>query len=284
MTGNIETLAKRLVALFKNACLAELEALKPGNVHIFADGHGMVVQDFVLSAEAAAREIACPHLAVGERIRNSIDATWRAAGCNTNLGIVLLCAPMIHAALERPGDSFPESLERVLQGLTVEDAALTYEAILRASPAGLGASAQHDVREAPQVTLLQAMAEAAARDRIAYQYVHGFSDIYQGAKLHEEAFRRWGWTGWATTAVYLYFLASIEDTHIFRKFGAEVASQVKAEAERHRDALLNEENPKKYQWALLEFDRSLKERGLNPGTSADLTVASLLMAELEKMG
>jgi triphosphoribosyl-dephospho-CoA synthase len=284
MTGNIDTLAKRLAALFKNACLAELEALKPGNVHIFADGHGMVVQDFVLSAEAAAREIACPHLTVGERIRNSIDATWQAAGCNTNLGIVLLCAPMIHAVLDRDGVSFSESLERVLQGLTVEDAALTYEAILRASPAGLGASAQHDVRKAPQVTLLQAMAEAAARDCIAYQYVHGFSDIYQGAKLHEEAFHRWGWTGWATTAVYLYFLASIEDTHIFRKFGAEVASQVKAEAERHRDALLNEENPKKYQRTLLEFDRSLKERGLNPGTSADLTVASLLMAELEKMG
>ena len=284
MTGVGESLSQHLAAAFKNACLAELEALKPGNVHVFADGHGMVVQDFVRSAEAVSQEIVRPHLTVGERIRNSIEATWQAVGCNTNLGIVLLCAPMIHAALERKGEPFPQTLERVLQSLTVEDTALTYEAILRALPAGLGQSERHDVRESPQVTLQQAMAEAAPRDRIAYQYAHRFSDVRKGAQVYEEACRRWGRPGWATSAVYLKFLASIEDTHIFRKFGAETAAQVKAEAEQHRDALLAEENPKKYQRALLEFDRSLKERGLNPGTSADLTVASLLMAELEKMG
>jgi triphosphoribosyl-dephospho-CoA synthase len=284
VTGVTETLSQRLAAAFKNACLAELEALKPGNVHVFADGHGMVVQDFVRSAEAASGEIACPQLTVGERIRNSVEATWQAVGCNTNLGIVLLCAPMIHAALERKDEPFPECLDRVLQKLTIEDATLTYEAILRALPAGLGESAQHDVREIPQVTLLQAMAEAASRDRIAYQYVHGFMDVRKGGQIYEEAYRKWGWAGWATSAVYLEFLASIEDTHIVRKFGAATAAQVKAEAGQHRDALLAEENPKKYQRTLLEFDRSLKERGLNPGTSADLTVASLLMAELEKMG
>jgi triphosphoribosyl-dephospho-CoA synthase len=32
---------------------------------------------------------------------------------------------------------------------------------------------------------------------------------------------------------------------------------------------------------MLEFDAELKERNLNPGTSADLTVASLLAAKLE---
>lgn len=284
MTGMDEALPRRLAGAFKNACLAELEALKPGNVHIFADGHGMVVQDFIRSADAAAQEIARPESSVGQRIKASIEATWQAVGCNTNLGIVLLCAPMIHAALEDGDASLIEKLERVLQGLTVEDAALAFEAILRALPAGLGESAQHDVRQLPTVTLLEAMAEAAPRDRIAHQYVHGYADVRKGAAIYEDACRRWGWTGWATTAVYLEFLASIEDTHIFRKFGAEVATQVKAEAEQHRDALLDQENPKKYQRALLEFDRSLKERGLNPGTSADLTVASLLMAELEKMG
>jgi triphosphoribosyl-dephospho-CoA synthase len=284
MTETTEALSERLAAAFKNACLAELEALKPGNVHVFADGHGMVVQDFVRSAEAASREIARPQLTVGERIRNSIEATWQAVGCNTNLGIVLLCAPMIHAALERKDGSFSASLDSVLRDLTVEDTALSYEAILRALPAGLGESARHDVRETPQVTLLQAMEEAASRDRVAYQYAHRYADVNKGTQVYAEACGRWGWAGWATTAVYLQFLASIEDTHIFRKFGSATAGQVKAEAEQHRDALLAEENPKKYQRALLEFDRSLKERGLNPGTSADLTVASLLMAELEKMG
>tara|TARA_B100002003_G_scaffold33379_1_gene28531 strand:- start:83 stop:208 length:126 start_codon:yes stop_codon:yes gene_type:complete len=32
---------------------------------------------------------------------------------------------------------------------------------------------------------------------------------------------------------------------------------------------------------MLKFDSDLKERGLNPGASADLTVASLLATKLE---
>jgi triphosphoribosyl-dephospho-CoA synthase len=34
---------------------------------------------------------------------------------------------------------------------------------------------------------------------------------------------------------------------------------------------------------LLAFDRSLKARGLNPGTSADLTVATLFAASLQAL-
>ncbi|MDR2875296.1 MAG: triphosphoribosyl-dephospho-CoA synthase [Methylobacillus sp.] len=278
-------LSGQLAAAFKNACLAELEALKPGNVHIFADGHGMVVQDFIRSADAASAEIARPHLSVGARILNSVEATWQAVCCNTNLGIVLLCAPLIHAALERETrESFAESLERVLRGLTVEDAVLAYAAIARAAPAGLGESARHDVRAQPHVTLLEAMAEATPRDRIAAQYVSRYADVHRGARVYEAACRKWGWTGWATTAVYLEFLTSFADTHLVRKFGMATAEEVREEATRHRDALLALENPKQYQRPLLDFDHALKARGCNPGTSADLTVASLLMTELEKRG
>lgn len=284
MTAVAPSHSSLLAAAFKNACLAELEALKPGNVHVFSDGHGMVVQDFVQSAEAAALSIAQPGLTVGQRIRHAVEATWQAVSCNTNLGIILLCAPMVHAALQRKNQAFSESLRSVLFGLTVEDAALAFDAIVRASPAGLGESDRHDVHELPFVTLLEAMMEASARDRIAYQYAHDYADVKNGVAVYKTCSLKWGWTGWATSAVYLEFLASIPDTHIIRKFGSELAMQVKIEAETHRDALLLQENPKKYQRALLDFDRSLKERGINPGTSADLTVASLLMVELEKMG
>jgi len=172
----------------------------------------------------------------------------------------------------------------VLQELTVEDAAMAYRAILQASPAGLGASAQHDVHGVPDVSLLDAMREAAARDRIALQYANNYEDVYRGAEVYKNAYQQWGRAGWATTVVYLDFLAEISDTHLFRKYGEEVARQVRDEAAHHRKLLLEQENPKKYQRPLLEFDRDLKSRGLNPGTSADLTVASLLLVELEKMG
>lgn len=277
-------LSSQLAAAFKTACLSELEALKPGNVHIFADGHGMVVQDFIRSADAASQEIAKPGLTVGQRIFFAVESTWMAVGCNTNLGIVLLAAPLIHAAFGSSQDTLAERLKAVLQALTVEDAAMTYRAILQASPAGLGESAQHDVHDVPNVSLRDAMREAASRDRVALQYVSNYEDVFRGAEVYRNAYKQWGWAAWATTVVYLDFLAEISDTHLFRKYGEEVARQVRDEAAYYRNLLLAQENPKKYQRPLLEFDRNLKSRGLNPGTSADLTVASLLLVELEKMG
>ena len=94
------SLNQPLAEVFKAACMAELAALKPGNVHIFADGHGMTVQDFMASAEAASQVIAKPNLSLGQRILLSVQATQDAVKINTNLGIILLCAPLIHTALE----------------------------------------------------------------------------------------------------------------------------------------------------------------------------------------
>ena len=80
------------------ACRLEVRTLKPGNVHIFADGHRMTVADFDHSANASAPFIADPALSVGDRILNAVEATFAAVATNTNLGIVLLCAPLAAAA------------------------------------------------------------------------------------------------------------------------------------------------------------------------------------------
>jgi triphosphoribosyl-dephospho-CoA synthase len=279
-------IAPILADAFKSACLAELEAIKPGNVHIFADGHGMVVQDFVHSAEAASEVIALPDFTVGERIFSAVDATWKAVGCNTNLGIILLSAPLIQAVISNATDkvTLQERLQTVLQNLTVGDAAQAYRAILQASPAGLGQSAQYDVHAPPQVTLLQAMTEAQQRDRIAWQYANGFADVFTlGVTRYRELMSRWERPAWAASAVYLGFLAGFPDTHISRKYGEAMALVVQKEAQTHENTLMALENPKTYQRELLRFDADLKSRGLNPGTSADLTVASLLAVALENI-
>ncbi len=90
------------LAAFGAACRAELQALKPGNVHVHAPGHGMTVEDFERSAEAAAPWVAAPGLGVGERVLRAVESTRAACGQNTNLGILLLAAPLA-AAAERPG-------------------------------------------------------------------------------------------------------------------------------------------------------------------------------------
>jgi triphosphoribosyl-dephospho-CoA synthase len=42
-------------------------------------------------------------------------------------------------------------------------------------------------------------------------------------------------------------------------------------------------NPKLMQTPLLKWDAALKRRGINPGTSADLTVATLLANQLQQL-
>lgn len=273
-----------LAEIFRSACIAELEALKPGNVHIYADGHGMQVEDFTRSAEVAAGKISQPGLCVGERIEQAVDTTWQTVGCNTNLGIILLCAPLIHAAFHYNEGTFRNSLHRVLNALTREDAEHSFRAILRASPAGLGRSSRHDVHQRPTATLLEAMCEAHQRDRVAFQYYSDFADVFEiGIPRYHDAISLWGDQSWAAVAVYLGYLARHSDTHIERKYGVEIARVVKAEAAAHETALMACDNPESYRRNLLEFDHALKIRGLNPGTSADLTVATLLVVSIENV-
>ena len=264
---------------YREACVAELSGLKPGNVHIFADGHGMVVQDFLKSADASMLPISKPEFCVGERIFQAVSATWGEVGCNTNLGIILLAAPLIQTAFLHNKLS-QEALKQTLQKLTVDDARFAFQAIQLASPAGLGEVAEHDVQKSPEVTLLKAMQVAAHRDLIAQQYANGFADVFVGVELYLEYLAKWERPAWAVTAVYLGFLAKFEDSHIARKYGQDMAKDIQLQAQHHYAAFTKLENPKLYQATLLDWDQALKNQGINPGTSADLTVATILANSL----
>lgn len=274
------SLEEYCTAAFKSACIAELEALKPGNVHIFADGHGMLVQDFMRSAEVAAAPISRAGLTVGQRILHAIQATNQAVGCNTNLGIVLLAAPLIQAANSDAVIPFKNRLGQVLNNLTQQDAVEVFEAIKIASPAGLGEAKKYDVNEIPQCTLLEAMIEASEYDLIARQYANRYEDVYLGLQHYQVVLKRWQRPAWAVTGVYLYFMANYLDSHIMRKYGVTLAEEVKQQAVEHHQTIFQCENPKTYLGELLAWDKALKERLINPGTSADLTVSVLLLENL----
>jgi triphosphoribosyl-dephospho-CoA synthase len=270
---------ERIAALFLAACRAELAAPKPGNVHDYADGHGMTVADFVVSAEAAAPRLAEPGLAVGGRILAAVQATRAACGQNTNLGIVLLCAPLA-AAAEGRGPLRP-ALARVLEGLDRRDAQAAYRAIRLASPGGLGRSERHDVTEEPLVTLREAMQEAAGRDRIAQQYVTGYADLFEVGVERLEACRAAGWPEpWAVLGTYLALLAAFPDSHVQRKHGPEAARRLQGEGAALDQMLRSQSTPQDALEQLLEADRDFKRRGINPGTTADLTVAAHFASDL----
>ncbi|MDP3677989.1 MAG: triphosphoribosyl-dephospho-CoA synthase [Methylotenera sp.] len=271
---------EQLAKVYKTACMAELQALKPGNVHVFADGHGMIIHDFIKSADVSADVIAQPDLTVGERILYAVEATQQAVGQNTNLGVLLLCAPLLHAALHvEDGKTLQQSLSHTLAQLSIDDAKLVAKAILLASPAGLGGSDVHDVHHVPNVTLLEMMRSAQDKDRIAWQYANAYQDVLAfGVARYAEAMAKWQNPAWATAALYLGFLTRNSDTHIKRKYGEVLAVKVMQEAQGFEAEYWVTDNPKLVQKGLLAWDASLKQRGLNPGTSADLTVATLLVS------
>jgi triphosphoribosyl-dephospho-CoA synthase len=276
--------SRRIVAeAFVAACLAELEAPKPGNVHVFAPGHRMTTAQFVDSAAAAAGPMCTRGTRVGARIRGAVEATFKAAGANTNLGIVLLCAPLA-AAAELEVLELRNALARVLDDLDIADAQDAFAAIVQASPAGLGRAERHDVFAPAQVTLKQAMGEAADRDRVARQYATGFADVFDpGMRLHTAAVTRWSDPKWATLAVYLGFLSEFPDSHIIRKHGPDVATDVQRTAMKFGALLWSAPDPADLLGELLAWDAALKARGINPGTTADLTVATLFGRRLQSV-
>src|ERR1700684_2665004 len=226
----------RVAAAYIEACLAELDAPKPGNVHRFAPGHRMEVADFVRSAEASAAPIAATGARIGIRVRTAVDATLKAVGQNTNLGIILLCAPLA-AAAEAENAPLRPALAGVLDRLDRADAADVFSAIAAANPAGLGRASRHDVHAPAAATLREAMAEAAGRDRIARQYVTTYDDVFSlGLPALATANPRYSDSRWSTLAVYLAFLAAMPDTHIVRKFDLGAAEAVRREAVGWRDA------------------------------------------------
>jgi triphosphoribosyl-dephospho-CoA synthase len=274
-----------VAAAFIAACRAELAAPKPGNVHRWAAGHGMTALDFERSAEAAAGPLARSGTRLGVRIHDAVAATRSAVGQNTNLGILLLCAPLACAATDLADEPLAAASAAVLAALDCDDAARAFAAIRLAAPGGLGRSARHDVHAEPLCSLLEAMAEAADRDRVAWNYAHELGDIFdQGLPLLQELEGR-GWAEpWCLTAVYLDFLARLPDSHVVRKHGAAEAAALLDLAQAPRAGLLASGAPEGHLDELLALDRLLKSRDINPGTSADLTVATAFAARLLRRG
>ena len=269
---------------FLRACELDVQARKPGNVSLASPGHGMQAAQFLASAAASAPLLCRSGARVGARIEDAVHATRAAAGCNTNLGILLLCAPIAAAWEHRAGVGLRAALVEVLAALDVDDARAAYRAIASARPGGLGSAPRQDVGDVPTVGLREAMALAADRDRVARQYAGGFDDVFDLGLAAAEAARRDGATGIGQMQrVFLEFLAAWPDSHIARKHGAALAHCVMAEAlgwrARARTGAVLDDDP-----AFAAWDESLKRRGLNPGTCADLCVATAFASALERAG
>ena len=274
---------KRLMDAYIRACELDVLAFKPGNVSVYNEGHDMTVDDFIISAEVSATSITNPDLPLGEKIYYAVKATREAVGCNTNLGIILLCAPLIQAVQQQTsGQVLSDALHQVLDNTTVDDAEWVFKAITLAAPGGLGDSDEQDVAEKPEVTLTQAMKIAADKDRIALQYITNYKDIFDFAVLrYNSSLVRFDDQLWAAVSVFTGLLSRFPDSHIERKYGKKHTGWVLEQITTVDDTLLNSDRPEQLVPMLHEVDRAFKSKGINPGTTADLTVATVLISLME---
>jgi triphosphoribosyl-dephospho-CoA synthase len=266
------------------ACLLEARAPKPGNVSPGNDFADVGYDDFVASAAAIGVPFTrAADTPIGTLIRAAIEATSRWAPSNTNLGIVLLLAPLAKAALTLDGPrQLPAAVADVLDATTVDDAREVYAAIRLANPGGLGRASSQDVAREPTQPLREVMRLAADRDGVAREYATGFATIFgTGVPTLQQA--RADGLVWdeAVVETFLTLLAAAPDTHIARRAGADRAASVS----RLAATVLAEGGIRTAagRQSVARFDRSLRDarHSANPGTTADLTAAAVFVTLLD---
>jgi triphosphoribosyl-dephospho-CoA synthase len=255
----------------------EATARKPGNVHPGANFEDTHFHEYVLSAAAIAEPFNRVHqFGIGGTILGAVNATRGVVTKNTNLGMILLLAPLAAVPDEQ---ALAGGIATVLAATTVEDARQVYQAIRLAQPGGLGKVADQDVAGEPTVTLLQAMRLAANRDMVARQYDNNFHEVFHDAlPVLRSALQAGQALETAIVAAYLTVLAQHPDTLIARKRGAEAAREVS----RRAADVLAAGWPERTEGRALctQFDDWLREDGhaRNPGATADLIAAALFAA------
>jgi triphosphoribosyl-dephospho-CoA synthase len=259
------------------AAVWEVTAAKPGNVYRGADFEDVTFADFVTSAVAVGPALtAATEQGVGLTVLRAIQAARQAVGTNTNLGIILLLAPLAAVHRDRP---LKTGIAEILAQLTPVDTQHVYRAIRLARPGGLGSAEVGDARHEhdPVITLLEAMRLASNRDLIARQYTTEFVDVF---KLADAIALRVA-DGWSLESAiiyeYVYLLSRQPDTLIARKCGFPIAEEASIRAETVWQSGVPGEAS--YHAALADLDFWLRSDGhrRNPGTSADLVAAALFV-------
>jgi triphosphoribosyl-dephospho-CoA synthase len=277
-----EYMRTELIRLYLHVCQLDVESLKPGNISVYSDAKDLSVDAFLTSAKVSAEPITDPELSLGLRILNAISATQNAVNTNTNLGMILLMAPLIQAKYEMSKEEgLEEATAKILQVTTAQDARQVYQAIRLANPGGMGVKDNQDISQEPDVSLLNSMKIAAEWDLIAAQYSNNFQEIFNfGVPRYRNLLQRWNNEKWATTGLFISYLASYPDSLIERKFGVLKAREISDMISKLEMELCRSDSPGRYEAQLLEIDRQLKRDLINPGTSADLTAASIFAAGL----
>ena len=261
------------ISLLKNsylfACQKDIEIIKPGNVNINSPHKDTSAKDYMLSSVNSSHQLFVKDISLGDRVLNSIMETKKETKVNTNLGIVLLCAPIIHALINYNQTGLKDAIILTIDESSEDDTVKICEAIK---------SGKFDTKSLPRMKLRDIMNYSSSYDRISYQYSHNFVDILDfivprisfhiGNKHSLDI---------SLSLTYMEILSRIPDSHISRKFGDKIAKKTSNNASDLLKILDRENSPDYIANELNNLDYEYKKKGINPGTTADLLVASLMI-------
>ena len=270
-----------LKAAYLFSCKKDIELIKPGNVNLLSPHKDTKAQDYLDSATLSSKESFNQNHSLGKRILESVKVTRSQVNVNTNLGIILLCAPVIQSYIDFNALDLRDCIKKTLSATSVKDTHDLCAAINISSPGGLGDSDMYDTVSYPNISIKQIMDYSKEYDRISYQYSHNFTDIFDFIipKL-EFLNQRYESLDISLSLLFIEILAKIPDSHISRKFGDKIAKKTSNNAYDLLKILNREYDPDYLAKALNNLDYEYKKKGINPGTTADLLVASLMIYKI----
>ena len=274
---------------------------KPGNVHRTQDFEDMVFEDFLVSGvaigntmkKAAAQglkyEENLEKIGLGELIKEAVIETNRWVENNTNLGIIMLLTPL-SAAAGCIGDfnKLRDKVNMMMLATTPIDAVNLYDAINIADAGGMGEREDLDVGNEKakeelmekSVNMFQVLEISSSWDALAYELTHKMPVSFEvGYPTYKKLKEQHGINS-ATVQTFLTILSHQPDTLISRKYDTSTSGRVKDDAKIILDkgGILTPEGRS----LLLKFDQDLMSKKYNPGTTADLTASSLMIALLDE--
>ena len=270
-------LAKKL---YFESCCEELEILKPGNHSTHFKTSNFHVKKFRRAAKISSEILTTKNMSLGKSIFFSSKKCFDQLGSNYNLGIILLCAPIIKVLINGKFSNFRYELKKQLMNIEPDEGNLILEAIKYVQPGGINNyKGFGNVNNKEKISAFYNIMLTGSRwDRISKCYIDYYSEIFDFGlpkyiKIKNQKSRKY-----ANEFIYLNYLSNDKDSHIQRKFGGNKASMIQKKCIFFKRKFEN--NKINNEKILLNFDRYLKKLHLNPGTCADLTVTTLLMDKI----
>jgi triphosphoribosyl-dephospho-CoA synthase len=250
------------------AMMLEVSAFpKPGNVDRCHDYDTTRLEHFLATTilvRPAFERAEAGRGTIGDLILEAVELSSTHSGGNTHFGAFILLIPLIM------GGDIPGA-ERVVRETTIEDAVLFYEAFqktdIRVLPGDdLNVYDPRAVAELRQrgMTLYDVMLYSARNDMVAREWINGFQLTRKGADLLKSL----GCGSEAIVPAFIELLASEPDTFVIKKHGRDIAGEVMQKAREVRDGVRD----------ITAFDQECIDGGINPGSIADIIIASIYIA------